>query len=478
MTMTKPSNKLEGFDFYHKGLGSSKYVVAPMVDQSEYAWRILSRRYGAQLCYTPMFHAKLFSEHHKYRKQVFSTGEFDRPLIVQFCANDPETLLSAAKLVETQCDAIDLNLGCPQGIAKKGHYGSFLQDEWDLIASMVKAVHEHISVPITCKIRIFPDVKKTIEYALMLQNAGCQLLTVHGRLREQKGQLTGLADWDQIRQVKEALSIPVFANGNILYHDDVERCIKETGVDGVMTAEGNLYNPAIFSGKHLDACDVAQEYLNICKEYPGSSDVGSAKPHLFKMLHMCLSKFPDLRKTLGEAHTFEKLEAFLNQLKSLVKVDKESMDGISVIEAATHGGFKKVPYWLLQPFIRPDASHALNRQREQRENAQLQKKQMGSIATHGSIVEDGNISKGVKRLESDQSTTTSIDLNSNDADGNMAKRTKRGNICISCPNTGSVKCIESMCKSCCRAHLKVNAIYTCEFHRTFSSIQQDCQKLD
>ncbi|ORY53604.1 FMN-linked oxidoreductase [Rhizoclosmatium globosum] len=249
--------KLKGFEFYHKILGSPKNIVAPMVDHSEYAWRLLS--------------------------QQFTTGPNDRPLIVQFCANDPVTLLKAAKLVEDQCDAVDINLGCPQGIAKRGHYGSFLMEEWDLVCSMVKTLDENLAIPVTCKIRIFEDVNQTIEYALRLQNAGCQLLTVHGRTREMKGHKTGLADWEQIRRVKEALSIPVFANGNICYYEDVEACMKFTGVEGVMTAEGNLYNPAIFTGELPPCWRMAEEYLEICKEYPNSADVGPMRAHLFKI---------------------------------------------------------------------------------------------------------------------------------------------------------------------------------------------------
>ncbi|KAL2188853.1 FMN-linked oxidoreductase [Thermothelomyces heterothallicus CBS 203.75] len=259
--------KLHGRAFY-ESIGSPKYIVAPMVDQSEFAWRMLSRSFipesekSSLLAYSPMFHARLFTESQKYRDQHFQPTKpgsndlfldgnpaIDRPFFVQFCANDPQALLSAAKLVAPYCDAVDLNLGCPQNIAKKGRYGSFLQEDQELIHQLIKTLHENLEIPVTAKIRILETKEATLKYAQNVLSAGASILTVHGRLREQKGHLTGLADWEMIRYLRDNLppETVLFANGNILQHEDVEKCLAATGADGVMSAEGNLSNPGIFA---------------------------------------------------------------------------------------------------------------------------------------------------------------------------------------------------------------------------------------
>ena len=158
-----------------------------MVNQSELAFRMLARQYGAELCYTPMLHSTLFAQEEVYRRDNFDPHAADRPLVAQFCGDDPATLLAAARHVQGRCDAVDLNLGCPQAIARKGHYGAFLLPERDLVVSLVRALAGGLSVPVTAKIRLLPgDIDETISLALALQEAGCSVLTVHGRTREQK----------------------------------------------------------------------------------------------------------------------------------------------------------------------------------------------------------------------------------------------------------------------------------------------------
>ncbi|KAL8900872.1 MAG: hypothetical protein Q9207_005483 [Kuettlingeria erythrocarpa] len=276
--------KLTGRAFY-ESIGSPKYILAPMVDQSEFAWRLLTRsflpltQHSSLLAYTPMFHARLFKGTQTFRDHHFQpirtglpsplrdssqpppeVGEqpmyldghpsHDRPLVVQFCANDPDDLLQAAQHVTPYCDAVDLNLGCPQGIARKGHYGSFLQESPNLIHSLVSKLAKNLDIPVTAKMRILNTKEETLQYARLLLDAGASWIAVHGRRREQKGHKTGLADWSIIRYLRDMLpdETVIFANGNVLGHQELERCLQATGADGVMSAEGNLCDPGIFAG--------------------------------------------------------------------------------------------------------------------------------------------------------------------------------------------------------------------------------------
>tara|TARA_R110002003_G_scaffold1489_8_gene23129 strand:- start:6937 stop:8445 length:1509 start_codon:yes stop_codon:yes gene_type:complete len=272
-----------------------------------------------------MFHSKMFGEKSNYRDAHFQplkptvpsppdtyhvsqipaedrhldgNPAFDRPLTVQFCSNDPDDLLRAAQHVAPFCDAVDLNLGCPQGIAKRGKYGAFLQEDPGLIARMIRKLHKELDVPVTAKMRVLETKEKTLEYAKTILDAGASIITVHGRRREQKGHNTGLADWSMIRHLRESLpkDTVIFANGNILQNEDITTCLEATGADGVMSAEGNLYDPTIFAkpppvgqegreywrgrdgkgGYRMDA--VMRRYMDIIHKYALGQQPPARKP--------------------------------------------------------------------------------------------------------------------------------------------------------------------------------------------------------
>uniref|UniRef100_A0A2C9JUJ0 tRNA-dihydrouridine(16/17) synthase [NAD(P)(+)]-like n=2 Tax=Biomphalaria glabrata TaxID=6526 RepID=A0A2C9JUJ0_BIOGL len=423
----------DGFKFWREILRSAKYVAAPMVDQSELAWRMLSRHYGAELCYTPMFHASVFIRDALYRKESLQTCPEDRPLIVQFCANDPDTLLKAAQLAEPFCDAIDLNLGCPQTIAKRGHYGAFLQDEWDLLAKMVKMCHENLKVPITCKIRVFPSVDKTVKYAKMLEDAGCQLLTVHGRTREQKGQFTGVADWTYIKAVREAVRIPVFANGNIQYLADVHRCLQETGAQGVMSAEGNLHNPALFHGLSPFIWDMSQEYLDFAEKYP--CPLSYIRGHVFKICHHGLSVHREVREVVANAKSIQDFRACMEKLKILCKVDIEKC--ATDPETFTSKLKLPLPYWICQPYVRPgpeeenDVEH-----KELRKRINLKRSEdMQKVGADEPGLSNNKLKKKLK-------------CPNKNFDPGLKMKFETCSLCL---NPKGLKCEYGLCKGCCRS---------------------------
>ncbi|KAK2197244.1 bifunctional tRNA-dihydrouridine synthase [Babesia duncani] len=289
-----------------------------MVNQSELPFRLLCRRYKTDLAVTPMLHSRLFASCEKYRLSNFQTCELDQPLIAQFCSNDPITLVDAVKHVKQQVAAIDLNLGCPQAIAKTGRYGAYLLDDPDLVQEMIRRVTTELNVAVTCKMRKIDrdDLQSTIRFCLGIQQSGCKAITLHGRHKSEKGQLIGHADWDAIKLVKARLDIPVIANGGIETLDDVERCMAYTGADAVMSSEAILERPDLFSGLENDALALYSEYLDICLEYPTS--ISCMRAHAFKMLHKYLDVHNDVRQALVIAETLQDFFKVHEQLKILI----------------------------------------------------------------------------------------------------------------------------------------------------------------
>nr|GEW05930.1 tRNA-dihydrouridine(16/17) synthase [NAD(P)(+)]-like [Tanacetum cinerariifolium] len=310
-------------------LKQPQLIVAPMYDGSELPFRMLCRKYGAQAAYTPMLHSRTFAESNKFRKREFSTCEEDRPLFVQFCGNDPDILLEAAYHVESYCDYVDINLGCPQRIARTGNYGAFLMDDLPLVKSLVEKLATNLTVPVSCKIRTFPQLKDTLNYVKLLEDAGCSLIAVHGRTRDERTRER--ANWGAIKSVKDAVNIPVLANGNIRHMDDVESCLITTGVEGVMSAVSLLDNPALFAGfrggewvldgddgfedGNLDRASLVVEYLKLCEKYPVRWKI--IVSHVYGMLEKWFEAHPDIRDDFNIKRdlTFEYLYDLVDRLR-------------------------------------------------------------------------------------------------------------------------------------------------------------------
>ena len=222
-----PEHIKRSWEFYNNVLGSPKHWCAPMVGASELAFRLMIRKYGTDIATTPMISAAGYIKSESYRQNYeFLSGNVDRPLIVQFWANNTESLLGATKLVEDHCDAVELNLGCPQQCARSGHYGAYLMNEQELLYDMVSTVAKNAKIPILCKVRIYKDYEKTLSYCKMLQNAGSTIITVHGRTREEKRSAETLADWNVIAKLKQDLQVPVISNGNVRNYQ--EDCFEQT----------------------------------------------------------------------------------------------------------------------------------------------------------------------------------------------------------------------------------------------------------
>jgi tRNA-dihydrouridine synthase 1 len=221
-------------------LADKALAVAPMVDQSDLPFRLLCLRHGANLCFTPMIHARMFVRNERgYQTRFWNvlkgTPKEDRPLVIQFAGGDPDILVEAAKLVEFQCDAIDMNCGCPQMIAKRGNYGAYLLENEAQLVKCVEALAKSVSIPVCVKVRLLPSgVEDSLKLYTKLVDAGAAMLTIHGRTRLNKGVLTGASNWEAIRKVVDALGhrIPIIANGSIQSIEDCRECLRVTGTDG------------------------------------------------------------------------------------------------------------------------------------------------------------------------------------------------------------------------------------------------------
>ncbi len=226
----------------------NRLILAPMAGVTDQPYRLICREQGCALVVTEMVSAKAILYRNKNTNALLAVSEKERPAAVQLFGSDPEILgRIAAQVEEGPCDMIDLNLGCPVPKIVNNGEGSALMKDLKKAEKIFASVVKHTKKPVTVKFRKgFNDSQvNAVELARIAEGCGVSAVAVHGRTREQY--YSGKADWEIIRQVKEAVRIPVIGNGDVFAPQDVKRMLEETGCDGVMIGRGAKGNPWIFS---------------------------------------------------------------------------------------------------------------------------------------------------------------------------------------------------------------------------------------
>ena len=262
---------------------NNNIFLAPMAGITDLPYRILCKEQGAGLVYTEMVSSKGMFYNDKKTKKLLEIDEKERPVAVQIFGSDPKIMGEIAKEVSDYADIIDINMGCPVPKVVKNNEGSRLLLNLPLIDEITKEVVKNSKVPVTIKIRKGWDNEHivAVDVAKIAEKNGVSAITVHGRTREEL--FSGDVDLDIIKQVKEAVSIPVIGSGNVVDGPTAKEMFEKTGCDAIMIGRASNGNPWVFNNviKYLEDGTIVQKpdnevikktilrHLNMLSDYEG-----------------------------------------------------------------------------------------------------------------------------------------------------------------------------------------------------------------
>lgn len=251
-------------------------LLAPMAGVTDKPMRKIVRDYGVGLCYSEMIASQAMVRANDKTLKMSEAADDDGPLAIQLAGSDPKIMAEAAKMnADRGACLIDMNCGCPVKKIVKGIAGSALLQDIDLAARNIEAMVKAVDIPVTIKMRLGWDYENVNadKLAYLAQEAGASMVTVHGRTRQQF--YNGTANWQMIKKVVDAVTIPVIANGDIFTPEDAQKALEDLGAAGVMVARG-IYGkpwlPAYIThylehGEILEEPDLAHKYKLILAHF-------------------------------------------------------------------------------------------------------------------------------------------------------------------------------------------------------------------
>ncbi|GKX28354.1 tRNA-dihydrouridine synthase [Vallitalea longa] len=274
-------------------------MLAPMAGITDLPYRLLCKEQGCALVYTEMVSAKAIYYNNKNTKILLQIDEKERPVAVQLFGSDPDLLADMAKKITEEnplIDIIDINMGCPVPKIINNGEGSALMKNPRLIGEIVKRVSTAIDKPLTIKIRKGFDESNinAVEIAKIAEENGASAIGIHGRTRQQY--YSGQADWSIIKDVKDAVAIPVLGNGDVFSPEDAKRLINQTGCDGILIGRGAQGNPWIFRRiiHYLESGEILPQ--------PSASEIVNTIYRHLEMLSKCKGEYTatrEIRKHIG-----------------------------------------------------------------------------------------------------------------------------------------------------------------------------------
>ncbi len=300
-------------------------ALSPMADMSDLPFCLIAKELGAEVMFREMVSSEALIRGNEKTFEMARFDERERPIIQQIFGGDPKTMGEAARLIDEKYhpDGIDINMGCPVYKIVSNFNGASLMKDPKLASEIVREMKKNITVPLSVKIRLgWSDPTDAIDFVKYLEDAGAELITVHGRTKAQG--YSGVSDWEMIGRVKQQVSIPVLANGDIHKPEQVPEALEITGCDGVLIARGCLGNPWFFAqarevlktGKVptpislQERFDVCMKHARLHVEHYGERGVVTFRKHLSWYLKG-IPGVKEMRTKIMQVTTLTELEELL-----------------------------------------------------------------------------------------------------------------------------------------------------------------------